>query len=159
MSRPKCYFSTNYRTPPPEFVHHAQFWLFCIKKAPAKRTSQKLFRLLIQTGFNHKRFSPRGGDNTKHGSRLIPPHQSLTRQTACSFLPPEGKPSLRCANRVNRTSNRGLLSRFALIRRLRRHLPPRRGRLLYILRITKGALQTLIFGISKFMISQKALAQ
>ena len=24
--------------------------------------------------------------------RLIPPHQSLTRQTACSFLPPKGKP-------------------------------------------------------------------
>ena len=24
--------------------------------------------------------------------RFIPPHQSLTRQTACSFLPPKGKP-------------------------------------------------------------------
>ena len=27
--------------------------------------------------------------------RLIPPHQSLTRQTACSFLPSEGKPFAR----------------------------------------------------------------
>ena len=27
--------------------------------------------------------------------RLIPPHQSLTRQTACSFLPPKGKPFYR----------------------------------------------------------------
>ena len=27
--------------------------------------------------------------------RLIPPHQSLARQTACSFLPPKGKPSAR----------------------------------------------------------------
>ena len=29
---------------------------------------------------------------TLRGWRLIPPHQSLTRQTACSFLPPKGKP-------------------------------------------------------------------
>ena len=27
--------------------------------------------------------------------RLIPPHQSLARQTACSFLPPKGKPFAR----------------------------------------------------------------
>ena len=47
--------------------------------------------------------------------RFIPPHQSLTRQ-----LPPKGKPSLHCANKVNRTLNRGLPSRPALIRRLRR---------------------------------------
>jgi len=31
--------------------------------------------------------------------RLIPPHQSLTRQ-----LPPEGKPSFRCANIANKIS-------------------------------------------------------
>ena len=35
-------------------------------------------------------------------------------------LPPKGKPSLHCANKVNRTLNRGLPSRPALIRRLRR---------------------------------------
>ena len=61
--------------------------------------------------------------------RLIPPHQSPTRQTACSFLPPEGKPSLHCANRANIILCCGLLLRSALIRRLRRHLPPQRGRL------------------------------
>ena len=33
--------------------------------------------------------------------RLIPHHQSLTRQTACSFLPPKGKPSVRWANMAN----------------------------------------------------------
>ena len=63
-------------------------------------------------------------DNFYEECRLIPPHQSLARQ-----LPPKGKPSLRCANRANRTLNRGMSSRSALIRRLRRHLPPRRGRL------------------------------
>ena len=63
-------------------------------------------------------------DNFYEECRFIPPHQSLTRQ-----LPPDGKPSLRCANRANRTLNRGMSSRSALIRRLRRHLPPRRGRL------------------------------
>ena len=34
-------------------------------------------------------------------SRLIPPHQSLTRQ-----LPPKGKPSVRCANMANSGENR-----------------------------------------------------
>ena len=63
-------------------------------------------------------------DNFYEECRLIPPHQSLARQ-----LPPKGKPSLRCANRANGTLNRGMSSRSALIRRLRRHLPPRRGRL------------------------------
>ena len=42
--------------------------------------------------------------------RLIPPHQSLTRQ-----LPPKGKPSVRCANRVNMTLSCGSPLRSALI--------------------------------------------
>ena len=65
--------------------------------------------------------------------RLIPPHQSLARQ-----LPPKGKPFLHCANMANVVNMAdmaniilccGLPLRSALIRRLRRHLPPRRGRL------------------------------
>ena len=51
--------------------------------------------------------------------RLIPLISRLRRQTACSFLPPEGKPSLRCANRANIILCCGLLLRSALIRRLR----------------------------------------
>ena len=78
--------------------------------------------------------------------RLIPPHQSLTRQTACSFLPPEGKPSVRSANiaSITLTSialNSGMTAWFALIRRLRRHLPPQRGRLSKALLISKKVLQ------------------
>ena len=42
--------------------------------------------------------------------RLIPPHQSLTRQ-----LPPKGKPSLHCANMANMVLHCGLPLRFALI--------------------------------------------
>ena len=62
--------------------------------------------------------------------RLIPPHQSLTRQ-----LPPEGKPSLRRANMANMAFHCDMPLRSALIRRLRcqtacSFLPPRRGRLL-----------------------------
>ena len=54
--------------------------------------------------------------------RFIPPHQSLTRQ-----LPPEGKPSLHCANMADVVNMAdmadiilccGLPLRFALIRRL-----------------------------------------
>ena len=65
--------------------------------------------------------------------RVIPPHQSLARQ-----LPPKGKPFLHCANMANVVNMAdmaniilccGLPLRSALIRRLRRHLPPRRGRL------------------------------
>ena len=65
--------------------------------------------------------------------RLIPPHQSLARQ-----LPPKGKPFLHCANMANVVNMAdmaniilccGLPLRSALIRRLRRHLPPPRGRL------------------------------
>ena len=46
--------------------------------------------------------------------RLIPPHQSLTRQ-----LPPEGKPSLHCANMANNILCCGLALRLARRRRMR----------------------------------------
>ena len=46
--------------------------------------------------------------------RLIPPHQSLTRQ-----LPPKGKPSVRCANMANMALHCGLPLRSALTSRLR----------------------------------------
>ena len=63
--------------------------------------------------------------------RLIPPHQSLARQTACSFLPPKGS-LLRDFFRTMRQRMRRAYTP-ALIRRLRRHLPPRRGRLPLVL--------------------------
>ena len=50
-----------------------------------------------------------------HKCRLIPPHQSLARQTACSFLSPEGKPSICCANMANMALHCGLPLRSALI--------------------------------------------
>ena len=37
--------------------------------------------------------------------RLIPPHQSLARQTACSFLPPKGKASAGSASYIKSASN------------------------------------------------------
>ena len=54
------------------------------------------------------------GSNALHECRFISPHQSLTRQ-----LPPEGKPSLRCANMANMALHCGLPLRSALIGRLR----------------------------------------
>ena len=49
--------------------------------------------LVVECGFAHVLWAGCvGRAYAFHKCRLIPPHQSLTRQTACSFLPPEGKP-------------------------------------------------------------------
>ena len=88
---------------------------------------------------------PFGGGCVEAGKPCVSgdlsPHQSLTRQ-----LPPEGKPTVRCSNMASITltsiaMNSGMTAWFALIRRLRRHLPPRRGRLSEALLISKRVLQ------------------
>ena len=84
---------------------------------------------------------------------IYPPHQSLTRQ-----LPPKGKPSVRSANiaSITLTSialNSGMTAWFALIRRLRRHLPPRRGRLSEALLISKRVLRIFRIWILPFWAS------
>ena len=81
--------------------------------------------LVVECGFAHVLWvGCVGRAYAFHKCRLIPPHQSLTRQ-----LPPKGKPSICCADMANMALHCGLPLQSALIRRLRRHLPPQRGRL------------------------------
>ena len=58
--------------------------------------------LVVECGFAHVLWvGCVGRAYAFHKCRLIPPHQSLPRQ-----LPPEGKPSVRCANMANSGENR-----------------------------------------------------
>ena len=102
--------------------------------------------LVVECGFAHVLWvGCVGRAYAFHKCRLIPPHQSLTRQ-----LPPKGKPSICCADMANMALHCGLPLQSALIRRLRRHLPPQRGRLPIVLLISKRVLQA--FGTSDICI-------